>query len=202
MLALIPLVFAAPESSRPILGFSLGAEAVTNDPFLVRDAVRLGATLRVSRWIEVGVGAGWFPVFTGDAQECPPDWTEQACAITATYDATPDVSRIVGEADTVVRVRAAELPLDEHWRAVVGVEAGLGAVLTEDDGAAIGPDAYNTAVQVHAATRASLFGEAGTRRVSVRVHWGPVTYIETVAGITLEMKNNLLLGADVILWFP
>lgn len=62
MFALIPFVFAAPESSRPVLGSSLGAEAVTNDPFLVRDAVRLGATLRFARWIEVGVGAGWFPV--------------------------------------------------------------------------------------------------------------------------------------------
>lgn len=195
----------AVDLSEARLGVSVGAEATTNDPIVVRHGLRVGAQLAPSRHVEIGAAAAWYPV-RGQSGCDDPDWTALACQLLEENDVVFGISKITWQVQPlIVRVLPIHAELGNGWRTGVGVLAGFSLVATEDDAYALwfyGDDALSTMNQVHGAGVWGFFGDVRSERVGLRLRVETDTYVETVGGTTLEMKNAEFLGAEGVVWFP
>ena len=80
--------------------------------------------------------------------------------------------------------------------------------MTEDDLVALQADgeppdgpAHRSQNEVHPTLVGGLVGDIRGEHVGFRFRLRTITYIETIKGSTLEMKNNLLAGTEVFFWF-
>lgn len=203
LLAAAPLAHAA-DFSELRFGFSSGFETVTNDPFLNRTGVRLGTSIAPAPWVEFGPSFIFFPIL-GNGGENDADWKPLAKQLLTENSVSPDISKMDWELQAVVRVRAVSYETGA-WTFAIGALAGAAAVHTQDDPIALqvdpGDPAFSaTANQVHFGPVAGLYWDALSGNFGLRFRAEKVGYIETIYSTTLEMKNNMVVGAEMLTWF-
>lgn len=203
LLAVAPVAHAA-DFSELRLGFSSGFESVTNDPFLKRTGVRLGTSIAPAPWVEFGPSFIFFPIL-GNGGENDPDWKTLSKQLLLESSVSPDISKIDWELQAVVRIRAVSYETGE-WTFAIGALAGAAMVHTRDDPEALqvdqGDPAFSaTANQVHFGPVEGLYWDALSGNFGLRFRAENVGYIETINSTTLEMKNNMVVGAEMLTWF-
>lgn len=184
------------------LGPSIGFETVTNDPFVTRSGIRAGFHLAPVPWLEAGVAFVYFPVFGPET-----DWKPLTEQLLTQNGISPDISLIHFDAQATLRIIPLHAAFKHGWRTGVGGLAGGGVVYTVDDNEALQVDAddeayLSTARQLHGALTFGLLGEIRNDFFGVRLRYERLSYLETINGTTLEMKNNALLATEVMFWFP
>ncbi|MEN0068165.1 MAG: outer membrane beta-barrel domain-containing protein [Myxococcota bacterium] len=191
------------------LGFTAGA--VTNDPFLVQYMLTLNGAYHVTEVLAIEATATYSPfsqpncsaTVDGVPPNCP-DFKQVTRQIIQFNEVTPDISRIAG-------VFGANIMFSPIYGKVatgnglINVDIfgvlGTGAVLTFDDvllsGAENNPQQWHPMVSFGGGARV-IFG----KNVAVRVEGRGLSYIETLSGVTLEMKNNFAVLGGLSLFFP
>ncbi len=209
--ALVGLAFAdeAPAEAAPATNVSLrfgpsfGFEGVINDPFLNRNGVRIGFNVAPAPWVEVGTAIAHYPIL-GHGGESDPDWKPLSKQLLLENSISPDISKLEWQWQTVARVHALRLLLGASWHAGVGVIAGVTVVSTQDDLVALQRDdefAMATQNQLHVGPVVGVFWEARRDRLTLRVRYERDAFIETISSSTLELKQNGVLGAELMWWF-
>lgn len=199
----LPTAFAE-EAPRFRFGLSGGVETVTNDPFVRRLGARLGASISPAPWMEFGTSFIFFPIFGGDPASSF-DWKPAAKQLLVENSVSPDISLMDWEGQAVVRVRAISYKPGNLTMAF-GVLGGAAMIHTVDNAQALQTDVSDpyfaaTQKQVHVGPVGGLYWDALSGSVGLRVRVENVGYIETINSTTLEMKNNLLIGAEMLKWF-
>jgi len=184
--------------------------AVTNDPFLNRILLQATGTYHVTEVLAVEAVVGLAP---GANTRCAEredancfDYKPITRQITTQNQVTPDISRIFGYANANIQFS----PI--YGKVAVGNGIvnfdifglfGTGAVYTVDDVLLAGTEDSTTARQWH--PMVSFGGGARvifSKSFAARVEGRGMSYIETLDGTTLEMKNNFAVLGGISLFFP
>lgn len=201
MIALLVGMALAEPGKLGQVAFSLGAEYLTNDPFLVRAGGRVGVAWAPLPWLEGGAGFSVYPSGAG-----PEDWKPLATQLLSENSVSPDISRMTRQAQGTLRAHLLRADLDDRWRAGLGLAAGAHLVRTVDDLTAIQmegePSAEATAIERHVGPVLGGFAYVREDHLELRVRFERVAYVETVNTTIQENKVNLFLGAEVALWLP
>lgn len=187
----------------PSLGF------VANDPFLNRYIVGAVLDYHFTEIFAAEFQLGYAPILGAGGCE-DPDWKPLSCQLLERNSVSPDISKLTLNASGGL----AFSPI--YGKVAVGQKIlifdiyghfGLGVVNTQDDLVALqaedDPAAQATQVQWHPTT---VIG--GGARVAfnpmtaARIEAKSLSYIETINSTTLEMKNNLIVQANVSFFFP
>lgn len=193
--------------------YELGASTglITNDPFLNRILFQGSVTYHITEVFGIEAVGGFSP---GATTRCAERGEEATCfdykqitrQITTENQVTPDISRIFGYA-------YADLQFSPIYgkvavgNGIVNFDIyglfGTGAVFTVDDIILSGADDSTTARQWHPMVN---FGGGAriifSRSFAARIEGRGLSYIETLEGTTLEMKNNFAVMAGATVFFP
>jgi len=179
------------------LGLSAGLEHNGNDVFIRRFGPRVGAAWASGPHLRVGASAAWYPS-RGEG-----DWTPLSHTLSDDYHFLPDISRMTAQGRAELWVLPFVHPIGT-LNAYTGAYAGVGAVATREDLEAFhsedDPAALATERQLHPTTTWGLCTELGGEVVRGRLRFERTTYIETVWGVALEMKKNMLWALEVSVW--
>jgi hypothetical protein len=177
---------------------SLGISWTTNDPFLKRRGLSGSYAQPLGRDFGLLAEASLMPDF-GEA-----DWTSLTKQIVEENNVSPDISKRMLDASLSLTILLTELADDEKRIPLYGY-CGIGISKTVDDLAALQAEgdirAESTAVQIHPEGKWGLYIQPTLKNsaMAVRLKGGSSTYIETVNGVTLEMKNNYDVGIELAL---
>ncbi|MBM4389871.1 MAG: outer membrane beta-barrel domain-containing protein [Deltaproteobacteria bacterium] len=189
------------------VGPSIGL--VANDPFLNRYIIGGVFDYHATEIFAIEVQVGYAPIL-GDGGCDDPDWKPLSCQLLEKNSVSPDISRLTGHGSLGLQFA----PI--YGKAAVGDKIfafdiygtfGLGATNTVDDLVALQAvgveEAERTENQVHPTTTIGggariAFSESLALRTEVK----SMTYIEVINSETLEMKNNLIVQANVSFFFP
>ncbi|MBM4364878.1 MAG: outer membrane beta-barrel domain-containing protein [Deltaproteobacteria bacterium] len=187
----------------PSIGF------VANDPFLNRYIIGGVFDYHVTEVFAIEAQVGYAPIL-GDGGCDDPDWKPLSCQLLEKNSVSPDISRLTGHGSLGLQFA----PI--YGKAAVGDKIfafdiygtfGLGVTNTIDDLVALQAvgveEAELTEDQVHPTT--TIGGGARiafSELLAVRTEVKSMTYIEVVKSETLEMKNNLVVQANVSFFFP
>ena len=189
----------------PQIGF------VTNDPFLNRYILGVSLDYHVTEIFAVEVQVDYSPILGQEGNDNDPDWKPLTKQILDFNSVSPDISKL----DAMGSVALAFAPI--YGKAAVGRNIiafdifgafGLGAIHTQDDYAALqvdknDEDYLSTASEWHPTTVISGGARvAFSESVAARLEGKATSYIETINGGTLEMKNNFILQGGVTFFFP
>jgi len=179
---------------------------LSNDPFINRYLFGLNVGYHVTEVFSVELAGTFSPDF-GRA-----DWKPITRQLVDNNKVSPDISKMIW----VVNATAQFSPIYGKI-AVIGGKIivfdiyglfGFGVAGTQDDLEAIqcdnveGEPCTVTASQVHPTTTiGGGFRVAFSKRVAARIEARSLSYIETLDGTSLEMKNNLLLQAMGTIFF-
>lgn len=187
----------------PSIGF------VANDPFLNRYILGAVIDYHLTEIFALEAQLGYAPIL-GQGGCDDPDWKSLSCQLLEKNSVSPDISRLTAHGSFGL----AYSPI--YGKAAVGRRIiafdiygnfGIGATQTTDDLVALQaenePAAIATQDQWHPTTVIGggarvAFSEGVAARLEVK----SMTYIETVNSSTLEMKNNLIVQANVSFFFP
>ena len=183
----------------PSLGF------VTNDPFINRYLLGAGFGYHITEIFAVEA-TGFFSPDLGEQ-----DWKPITDQIINENQVTPDISKIQFFANVNFQYSPIYGKVAVLGNNIVNFDIfgvfGTGIVNTKDDLVALGkeddPHAQATQVQMHP----SLNFGGGLRVIfsesfALRVEGRGVSFIETIEGTTLEMKNNFTMLAGASFFFP
>lgn len=190
----------------PSIGF------VANDPFLNRYIIGGVFDYHATEIFAIEAQVAYAPVL-GQGGCGDPDWKPLSCQLLEKNSVSPDISRLTAHGALGLQFS----PIYGKVAAGNSIVAfdiygtvGLGLTATEDDLVALQADdeppdgpAHRTQSQVHPTTvmgggaRVAL-----SELVAVRMEVKSMNYIETVKSTTLEMKNNLVIQANVSFFFP
>ena len=186
----------------PSLGF------VANDPFLNRYIIGAVVDYHITEIFAAELQLGYAPIL-GKGGENDPDWKPLSKQLLLENSVSPDISKLTAHGSLAL----AFSPI--YGKAAVGRSIiafdvygyfGLGVTQTQDDLVALqndGAEAVATQNQVHPTTVMGGGARvAFNQGVAVRVEGKSMSYIETVNSTTLEMKNNLIIQANVSFFFP
>lgn len=189
----------------PQIGF------VTNDPFLNRYILGVTFDYHITEIFAAEIQAHYSPIL-GTGGENDPDWKALTKQILSENSVSPDISKL----DAMGSVALAFSPI--YGKAAVGRKViafdifgtfGIGAIHTADDEKALQisdkdrPDYESTAQEWHPTTVISGGARvAFSESVAARLEGKATSYIETINGGTLEMKNNFILQGGVTFFFP
>lgn len=190
------------------LGATVGA--ITNDPFLNRVLLQASGTYHITEVLAVEAIVGLSPGATTRCAEREDencfDYKQITRQITTQNQVTPDISRIFGYANANIQFS----PI--YGKVAVGQGIvnfdifglfGTGAVYTVDDILLSGNEDSTTARQWH--PMVSFGGGARvifSKTVAAKIEGRGISYIETLDGTTLEMKNNFAVLGGISLFFP
>lgn len=187
----------------PSIGF------VANDPFLNRYIIGAVFDYHATEIFAIEAQLGYAPIL-GDGGCDDPDWKGLSCQLLEENSVSPDISRLTAHGN----LGLAFSPI--YGKASVGRNIiafdiygsfGLGVTQTTDDLVALQavgePQAQASEKEWHPTTTIGggarvAFSEALGARLEVK----SMSYIETVNSTTLEMKNNLIVQANVSFFFP
>lgn len=187
----------------PAVGF------VANDPFLNRYIIGAVGAYHVTEIFAIELQGGYAPIL-GKGGCDDPDWKPLSCQLLEKNSVSPDISRLtahgsLGLSFAPIYGKAAV------GRGIIGFDIygsfGIGITQTTDDLYALqkeeDPAAQATENQVHPTTNIGggarvTFGDTFAMRAEVK----SMSYIETVASSTLEMKNNLIIQLSGSFFFP
>lgn len=187
----------------PSLGF------VANDPFLNRYIIGGVFDYHATEIFAIEAQIAYAPILGQGGCE-DPDWKALSCQLLTENSVSPDISRLTAHGNLGLQYA----PI--YGKAAVGQKIiafdiygtlGLGITQTEDDLVALQAegeeDAIRTQSQVHPTTTiAGGARVAFSELLAVRAEVKSMTYIETVKSTTLEMKNNLIVQANLSFFFP
>ncbi len=191
-------------------GISVGF--VANDPFLNRYIIGGVFDYHATEIFAIEAQIGYAPVL-GQGGCDDPDWKPLSCQLLTKNSVSPDISRLTAHgaiglqfAPIYGKVAAGDSIIAFDIYGTVG----LGITQTEDDLVALQADdeapdgdAHRSASEVHPTTVMGGGARiAFSETVAVRAEVKSMTYIETVKATTLEMKNNLIVQANVSFFFP
>jgi hypothetical protein len=209
MLLLLNTALAVDFSADQLM-LGVGFETTTNDLFLVRRGIRQSIGWAVNDWVELGGSAAYYPLFGSSADywsdgqfDGASDWTPLARQLDARNGVEPWLSRILFQGQLNVRIHLLKAPLSAAWTGGVGMFTGLGFIATQDDLRTTGDwwdEATATQNQIHGSSALGGFVQARTRWVGVRLRYESDVYIETIAGSTLEFKDNAMFGVELLCW--
>lgn len=191
--------------------FAITGGAVTNDPFLIQYLAQISGAYHITEILAIEATAAYSP-FTqpscsdtveGVPPNCP-DFRQVTRQIIEFNEVTPDISRIA----TMLGANVMFSPIYGKVASGNGVinfdifgVLGTGAVLTFDDvlltGTEARPDQWRPMVNYGGGARV-IFGQ----NFAVRVEGRGASYIETLSGATLEMKNTFAVLGGVSLFVP
>ncbi len=187
----------------PSIGF------VANDPFLNRYIIGGVFDYHVTEVFAIEAQVGYAPILGGGGCD-DPDWKPLSCQLLEKNSVSPDISRLTAHGSLGLQFA----PI--YGKAAVGDKIiafdiygtfGAGVTNTVDDLVALQAvgveEAELTENQVHPTTTIGggariAFSELLAFRTEVK----SMTYIEVVKSETLEMKNNLVVQANVSFFFP
>ena len=187
----------------PQIGF------VTNDPFLNRYILGVTLDYHVTEIFAVQVQVDYSPILGEEIGEGDPDSKALTKQLLNSNSVTPDLSKLDAMGS------AALAPI--YGKAAVGRNIiafdifgafGLGVIHTQDDALALQTEPDNeeylsTASEWHPTTVISGGARvAFSETVAARLEGKATSYIETIMGGTLEMKNNFILQGGVTFFFP
>jgi hypothetical protein len=175
---------------------TVGVGTLTNDPFVYRHAVTVGAQYRPQAHVAFGVDVRYFP----DLGES--DWKGLTKQLVEENHVSPDISKMMYSG--TVNLGLFPLSTTKERFVVesrVGVLVSVGVVRTSDDLEALdttsGDDrAEVTQHQMHPCGGASIVGDFWWGKNGLRLRRELINYIEVVNATTLEMKSNSLLIAE------
>lgn len=187
----------------PSLGF------VANDPFLNRYILGGVFDYHATEIFAIEAQIGYAPILGQGGCE-DPDWKALSCQLLTENSVSPDISRLTAHGNLGLQYA----PI--YGKAAVGHKIiafdiygtlGLGITATEDDLVALQAegeeDAIRTQSELHPTTTiAGGARVAFSELLAVRAEVKSMTYIETVKSTTLEMKNNLIVQANLSFFFP
>jgi len=187
----------------PSIGF------VANDPFLNRYIFGGVFDYHVTEIFAIEAQVGYAPIL-GDGGCDDPDWKPLSCQLLEKNSVSPDISRLTAHGSLGLQFA----PI--YGKTAVGDKIiafdiygtfGAGFTNTVDDLVALQAvgveEAELTEDQIHPTTTIGggariAFSELMALRTEVK----SMTYIEVVKSETLEMKNNLVVQANVSFFFP
>lgn len=187
----------------PSIGF------VANDPFLNRYIIGGVFDYHATEIFAIEAQIAYSPILGQGGCE-DPDWKALSCQLLTENSVSPDISRLTAHGNLGLQYA----PI--YGKAAVGHKIiafdiygtlGLGFTQTEDDLVALQAegedDAIRTQMQLHPTTTiAGGARVAFSELLAVRAEVKSMTYIETVKSTTLEMKNNLIVQANLSFFFP
>lgn len=190
----------------PSVGF------VANDPFLNRYILGAVFDYHATEIFAVEVQAAYAPIL-GQGGCDDPDWKPLSCQLLTKNSVSPDISRLTAHGNVGLQFAPIYGKVASGNNIIafdIYGTIGVGVTATEDDLIALQADdeapdgpAHRTQYQVHPTT---LMGGgarvAFSESVAVRAEVKSMTYIEVVKSTTLEMKNNLIVQANVSFFFP
>ncbi len=190
----------------PSLGF------VANDPFLNRYILGAVFDYHATEIFAIEVQGAYSPIL-GQGGCDDPDWKPLSCQLLTKNSVSPDISRLTAHGNVGLQFAPIYGKVASGNNIIafdIYGTIGLGVTATEDDLIALQADdeppdgpAHRTQYQVHPTT---LMGGgariAFSESVAVRAEVKSMTYIEVVKSTTLEMKNNLIVQANVSFFFP
>ncbi|MSQ03363.1 MAG: outer membrane beta-barrel domain-containing protein [Myxococcales bacterium] len=190
----------------PSVGF------VANDPFLNRYILGAVFDYHATEIFAIELQGAYAPIL-GQGGCDDPDWKPLSCQLLTKNSVSPDISRLTAHGNVGLQF-APIYGKVASGRDIIAFDiygtVGLGITATEDDLIALQADdevpdgpAHRTQYQVHPTT---IMGGgarvAFSESVGVRFEVKSMTYIEVVKSTTLEMKNNLIVQANVSFFFP
>lgn len=187
----------------PSVGF------VANDPFLNRYIIGGVFDYHATEVFAIEAQVAYAPIL-GDGGCDDPDWKPLSCQLLEKNSVSPDISRLTAHGSVGLQFA----PI--YGKAAVGNKIiafdiygtfGAGFTATSDDLVALQaegvPEAEATAEQIHPTTNIGGGARiAFSELLALRTEVKSMTYIETVKSTTLEMKNNLVIQANVSFFFP
>lgn len=190
----------------PSLGF------VANDPFLNRYIIGAVFDYHATEIFAVEVQAAYSPIL-GQGGCTDFDWKPLSCQLLEKNSVSPDISRLTAHGNVGLQfapIYGKVASGDNIIAFDIYGTVGLGVTATEDDLVALQADdespegpAHRTQYQVHPTTVMGGGARvAFSETVAVRAEVKSMTYIEVVKSTTLEMKNNLIVQANVSFFFP
>jgi hypothetical protein len=188
----LALVLAGATSAAGVLA-TVGAEALTNDPFLHTRGVTSSIEVEPNPLVRLGLSGAWYPSLDATA-----DWKPLTTQLVETNHIAPDLSRVIARVQVAVRVQPLRIGLG-HLAACTGFGVGGGFALTRDD-VVDEYDPYTPATidQRHPTVTWGLSSEVGGRWVRGRVRLDRVTFLETVGGTNVEMKGQVFAALDLV----
>jgi outer membrane beta-barrel protein len=190
----------------PSVGF------VANDPFLNRYIIGAVFDYHATEIFAIEAQLAYSPIL-GQGGCDDPDWKPLSCQLLTKNSVSPDISRLTAHGNLGLqfapiygKVAAGDTIIAFDIYGTVG----LGITQTEDDLVALQADdeaadgdAHRSASEVHPTTVMGGGARVALSEVvAVRAEVKSMTYIETVKSTTLEMKNNLIVQANVSFFFP
>lgn len=185
--------------------------AITNDPFLNRFLVQASGTYHITEVFAVEAVVGLSP---GANTRCAEredincfDYRQITRQIVNENQVTPDISRIFGYANANLQFSPIYGKL-AVGNGIINFDIfglfGTGAVFTVDDillsgGDGVSARQWHPMVNYGGGVRVIL-GKSKT--VAARIEGRGLSYIETLEGTTLEMKNNFAVLGGISLFFP
>lgn len=187
----------------PSLGF------VANDPFLNRYIVGAVFDYHLTEIFAAEVQLGYAPIL-GEGGSEDPDWKELSKQLLDKNSVSPDISKLTAHGS----LGLAFSPI--YGKAAVGRSIivfdiyghfGLGFTMTQDDLVALQAVGDEAAEATRAQTHPTTVIGGGARvafseGLALRIEGKSMSYIENVNSTTLEMKNNVIIQANLSFFFP
>lgn len=186
MIALVSAVLAME------VDLGVGAELVTNDPFMTPIGLRASTVVRPLPWLGVGASLAGHPLHPVNTYG----------AYLEPIGISPDYSPILASGSVVGDVRFARGAVGKLDGAI-DLVVGVGGVYTVEDCEATGnvEDCLPTQKQLHPASVIGLTASVGSGRWALRVRGERWQYTEVVSGSVEENKIPVWLGAEAVLRF-
>ena len=179
---------------------SAGAEASINDPFYNLVGLRVGAEFAPTSAVRLGLSVAAYPTPTHLF------WSHLASEMVSEAGASPDISAPTLRATALLSAMPFAVTRGD-WSVRSGLNAGFGVVRTVDELDALeadggsSDDALATEIQIHPQGTFGISGELRHGQLALRWSGEGMTYIETVDGLTLETRSELLSTGEVLFWF-
>jgi len=184
----------------PHIGF------VTNDPFINRYLLGASLAYHITEIFAVEANVDWSPDF-GEG-----DWKFITVVLVNENKVSPDISKIYTDGTLSFQFSPIYGKIAVNGKSIIHFDIfgtfGTGVVFTHDDLKALqvpdnDPQANSTMNQWHPTTNIGggirvIFSKSFAARLEGR----SMTYIETIQGTTLEMKNNFMLLGSASIFFP
>lgn len=174
----------------------VGVGTVTNDPFIYRHAVSVGAQYHPQAHVSFGVDARYF------ADLADSDWRGLTQQLIEENHVSPDISKMLYAGMASMGLYPLSTTKEGFgMESRVGLLVSAGVVKTKDDLSAMdttsGDDrAAGTQHQVHPVGGMSLVGDFWWGRNGLRLRRDRMMYVEVVNSTSVEMKNNSLLMVE------
>ena len=197
------LGFAAVLAGAPASSFaadrvvSVGAGAVTDDPFIRRRMVSVGYEARPEERVSIGANVLFAPDF-GDG-----DWKPITKQLIEENNVSPDISKLGLSGRMVLTVFPVQ-HREATFMTKVGFATSVGVVRTSESLEALDAEQDNERAVLTQNQTHPCFGAAISAEVwwddgfGIRMRRDGMLYIETVNATQLEMKNNGMFIIDLL----